>query len=123
MVQNIQTEKTAPLKSTFYSFCKMAGYKISTVEINNELNKYIDALFEDIDISFNTIETINTTTANIILEKITEHDATAFEKVQVNKYFFKKTQVIDLLTFLLHVLKILLLLQIRVVVRKLFRCL
>ena len=48
MVQNIQTEKVAPLKTTFYSFCKMAGYKISTVEVNNELDNYIDTLFEDL---------------------------------------------------------------------------
>jgi hypothetical protein len=90
MVENIITEKTAPLKSTFYSFCKMAGYKISTIEINNELDAYIDSLVEDIDISYNTIEPISTRTANIILDKMADHTATSFEKVELKKYFFNK---------------------------------
>ena len=90
MVQNIQTEKIAPLKSTFYSFCKMAGYKISTVEINNELDTYIDNLFEDINISYDTIENISTITANKILDKNIEHNTTSLEKAELKKYFFKK---------------------------------
>ena len=90
MVQNIQTEKTAPLKSTFYAFCKMAGYAPSTVEINSELDIELDTLFENIDISYDTIKNISYNQSLIHQAKIADHQAETFEKVETKKYFFNK---------------------------------
>ena len=89
MVQNVQIEKLAPLKSTFYSFCKMAGYKVSTQELLDIADNDINELLETIDVSYKTIQNITTLRANEILDKMTEHTATTYEKIELRNISLK----------------------------------
>jgi len=94
LTSNIIIERLAPLKGTFYNFCKMAGYKL---EINNEIfNDSIDediaALLSDnaISINYDNIITIDNYEANKLQNKIIKHQATTEDKLKLKKYFFDK---------------------------------
>ena len=48
LVKNIIAEKTAPLKTIFYRFCKIAGYRTKEDHLLNEIK-------EDIDLNLNEL--------------------------------------------------------------------
>ena len=96
LIKNIRVEKLAPLKTTFYKFCKVAGYSINkditindiTDEINNNLNEILkDASFK---IEFDNIDDLTDREAQVIQNRIMMNDATFNDKLQLKKYFFIK---------------------------------
>ena len=96
LIKNIRVEKLAPLKTTFYKFCKVAGYSINkditindiTDEINNNLNEILkDASFK---IEFDNIDDLTDREAQFIQNRIMMNEATFNDKLQLKKYFFIK---------------------------------
>lgn len=94
LVDDLKTEKMAPIKGSFYLFCKMAGYriKINSVLSKNEINDDVAELIEGkrLSYSYDTIDKISYTEAETIQDKLNEHIATAEDKVKLRKYFFMK---------------------------------
>jgi hypothetical protein len=94
LYKSIIVEKMAPLRKAFQLFCKKAHYKQTTdktilsdalsSQINNQLNKY------EIGFVYDDIEKITYPTAMEIQTKCFEQEATQYEKVQLEKFFFRE---------------------------------
>lgn len=88
---NVLTEVMAPIKSSFYKFCKLAGYKviIEQKHIDKALIKRMHELFEcNVDSTFESIKDINEEEAEQITEKMATHSATASDKIKLQKFYF-----------------------------------
>lgn len=94
LATNIIIEKLAPLKGTFYNFCKMAGYKleINSEMFNDDINTDINELLNNntISINYDNIDSIDNYKANKLQYKIIQHQATTEDKLKLKKYFFNK---------------------------------
>ena len=96
LIKNIKVEKLAPLKTTFYKLCKIAGYKINNNIITDEINNSIMDNIKDIlqndnfKININNIKDITNKEAKHIQNKILQNATTYDENLQLNKYFFLK---------------------------------
>jgi len=98
LVADVITEKTAPLKSSFYTFCKKAGYKVILNKYECEAANDIDDLLkeESLTYTFDTIDNITSSQADEIQTNIINHIATGNEKIKLRKYFFiKKFNVVN----------------------------
>jgi hypothetical protein len=94
LYKSIMIEKMAPLRKAFQLFCKKAHYKQTTdktvlsdvlsSQLNNQLQKY------EIGFVYDDIEKINYPTAMEIQTKCFDQEATQYEKVQLEKYFFRE---------------------------------
>jgi hypothetical protein len=94
LADNIIIEKLAPLKGTFFKLCKIAGYKIEDDDtlINDKLDIDITQLLRNSEVCFtyDNIVDIDNTTATLYKNRIIDGEATAINKLQLKKYFFKK---------------------------------
>ena len=94
--KNIIAEKTAPLKTIFYRFCKIAGYKTKEDHLLNEIKEDIDLnlneLIKDnaLEISFNYIEDISNKTARLIQDDMINNKCSSHDKIKLKKYFCLK---------------------------------
>lgn len=93
LVKNILIEKYSPLKATFNLFCNLAHYTIdySKEALNKELDKYIQSLIEESDLSYSysTIKDINAIELDKLTQKIYQQEATLDDKLAIKKYYFK----------------------------------
>jgi hypothetical protein len=98
LVNDLKIEKMAPIKGSFYLFCKKAGYKIKVNSklMENENKQDVENLIDGkrLIYSYDTIDDINHLEADEIQNKINEHRATAEDKMKLRKYFFTKKFVI-----------------------------
>jgi hypothetical protein len=94
LVQNLLTEKKAPLKATFAYFCSLAHYKINYSKelINKELDNYIKSLFDDVNIgySYSTIKDINSDDIEEYEKRIFSQTSTLDDKIEIKKYYYKR---------------------------------
>ena len=96
LTKNIIAEKTAPLKTIFYRFCKIAGYKSKVDHLLNEIKADIDMnlneLIKDnaLEISFNNIEEITNQEAIAIQDTIINNNCIFHDKLKLKKNFFEK---------------------------------
>jgi hypothetical protein len=100
MTDNIIIEKVAPIMDTFFSLCKIAGYKIVIKPkiLNDELELDINELLKDntLTCGYTTIKDITNDEADILIEKVTIHNATTIDKLELKKYFYKRTFVTNM---------------------------
>ena len=95
LINSILVEMKSPLKRTFQLFCSKAHYKqkMDDTELNNELKKYFDKLLEaniDMGFSYDTIEDIVELYKEDIEQFIFKQEATMYQKVCLQKYYFKR---------------------------------
>ena len=96
LTKNIISERTAPLKTIFYRFCKIAGYRTKEDQLLNEIKEDIDINLDELikdnalQISFNYIEDISNQTARTIQDNILNNNCCFHDKIKLKKYFFLK---------------------------------
>jgi hypothetical protein len=94
LIESILVERKSPLKRTLQLFCSKAHYKqeIDNSKLTAELETYFNHLKnENINIgySYTTIEDIDFSYAEIIEQKIFNQEATEYEKIMIQKFYFK----------------------------------
>jgi len=96
LTKDIITEKMAPIKGSFYKFCKIAGYTMNIMDIDEELNELNELNINELlcesnfKLDFSNIKTITDHEAFYIQEKQMTNEQTHEEKQQLKKYFFLK---------------------------------
>lgn len=94
LYKNILIEKKAPIKRSFQLFCVKAHYKQVTdkTTIDEGLKKEINELLtkHQMGFSYNTIRNINSGDVEYIQSLCFAQEATMLDKIELQKYFFKK---------------------------------
>ena len=94
LVNDILTERKAPLKQSFLFMCDKANYKITAdVEtIDGSLESYFKKLFDETNLgfSYNSIPIIQPEDVETIQNKICSLCATIEDKITIKKYFYIK---------------------------------
>lgn len=93
LFENILCEKKSPMKKTFQLFASKAHYYQHTEKkhlISDSITKEFDELSEKYNYGFdyNSIELIDFSYAEVIQQKCLSLEATMWEKVALQKYFF-----------------------------------
>ena len=87
-------EDKSPRRKTFEIFCSKAGYKMKKkdMRINKEICAEMDKLFDSVDVGFSyeTIDDIDCGCAEIIENKTMSQTATMYDKLCLQKYYFKR---------------------------------
>lgn len=93
LVDSILTEFKSPLKQTFQLFCEKAQYRMISDDelIESTLRKEFDQIFENASVgySYTDIDDINDFEAGVINSKMMNQCATMYEKIKLQKFFFK----------------------------------
>ncbi len=94
LYDSIIIEKKAPIKKSFSLFCNKANYiqEIDSREINEQIELEIKVLLGKYQsgYTFNTIETIDNSQAEIIEQLCMSQNATLYDKISLRKYYFIK---------------------------------
>jgi hypothetical protein len=94
LYDSIIIERKAPIKKSFSLFCNKANYiqEIDSKEINEQIEKDIQTLLEKYQsgYTYNTIETIDNSQAEIIEQQCMSQNATLYDKICLRKYYFMK---------------------------------
>jgi len=87
-------EDKAPRRKAFEIFCSKAGYKMVKKEmiINREICGEMNKLFDSVSVGFSyeTIDDIDFSVAEILENKVMGQSATMFDKLCLQKYYFKR---------------------------------
>lgn len=93
LINNVLTERKAPVKQALEFLCKKAGYKQKFIktETNKELNDFYDKFTEcKTKIEYDNIELINEGDLEIYNNLIFDKEATQTIKLQVKKYYYEQ---------------------------------
>jgi hypothetical protein len=87
-------EDKSPRRKTFEIFCTKAGYKMKKkdMRINKEICAEMDKLFNNVDVGFSyeTIDDVDCGLIEILENKTMSQTATMYEKLCIQKYYFKR---------------------------------
>jgi hypothetical protein len=96
LIDSILCEKKSPLKRTLQLFCQKANYRqdVDKQQMTDELEKYFKRLVDEninLGFSYDSIDEIKyDTAAETIQQRIFSQEATMYEKIMLQKYYFQK---------------------------------